>query len=228
MGDVIETGPNATAQAQLEFAGSAIVEVGPSTQVYVFSQSGTGREIILLTGWIKGETISGTYRYLSPRLSVETNGGNVLLHATEKSVDAFVERGSASVTFGSGMATTSSTDKLFFSNRVSQPKFSSGRPSADFVAEMPICFRDMLPSRLPRFVGKSVPKPERDHDVSYTEVERLLTLPPRWRKGLVVRFKSRLQDRGFRQAIEAHISTLPEWKSALDPEHQQSNAGPGR
>src|SRR5215467_14648112 len=47
LGDVLETGSTMTAQAQLELAGSAIVELGPSTQVYLFSQTETATEVVL-------------------------------------------------------------------------------------------------------------------------------------------------------------------------------------
>src|SRR5580704_7422802 len=43
-GDILETGPAGTAQAQLEFTGGAIVELGPSTQVFLSSQSAAAAE----------------------------------------------------------------------------------------------------------------------------------------------------------------------------------------
>jgi len=224
LGDVLETGSTMTAQAQLELAGSAIVELGPSTQVYLFSQTETATEIVLLKGWLKGETTSGNCRYLNSRLSVATKGGNVVMHVHENAADAFVERGSVSVTFRSGVTMTSSPQKIFFASRVSQPDAAMGRPSQEFTNGMPICFRDILPSRLSRFAGKTAPEPESDHVVSYPEVAQLLTLPPSWREGLVVRFKPRLENREFRRAIEAHIGILPEWKPALDPEQYKSGA----
>jgi hypothetical protein len=216
-GDILETGPNSTAQAQLEFSGSAIVELGPSTQVFLFSQTQTVSEIILLTGWLKGETTSGNYRYDSPLVIVTTKGGNVLLRAKEDEADAFVERGSASVTYSGGTPIVSSANKIFFTRRVAKPVMAADRPSPDFVSNMPVCFRDVLPSRLSRFAGKRPPEPKSNHDVTYAEIEPLLRLPLNWRKGLVGRFTPRLQDRAFRQAIEAHIKDLPEWRPILFP-----------
>src|ERR1700752_3696987 len=54
-GDILETGPAPTAQVQLEFTGGAIVELGPSTQVLLLSQTATSAETAMLTGWLKGE-----------------------------------------------------------------------------------------------------------------------------------------------------------------------------
>jgi hypothetical protein len=223
-GDVLETGPSTTAQAQLEFSGGSIVELGPSSQIFLFSQTGTTAELIVLSGWLKGETASGTYRYANPLATATTKGGNVLLHVNEDSVDIFVERGAAAVSYGSQAPITSSTDKIFFTRRVGKPGVATDRPSPEFISSMPVCFRDNLPSRLPRFASNKPPELKSDHDVSYSDIERLLKLPPNWRKGFVERFKPRLQDPSFRQAIEAHITALPEWKPILYPDNHSSEA----
>src|SRR5580704_6569547 len=52
-GDILETGPASTAQAQLEFTGGAIIELGPSTQVLLLNQSAVAGEMAMLTGWLK-------------------------------------------------------------------------------------------------------------------------------------------------------------------------------
>lgn len=216
-GDVFETGPAPTAQAQLEFSSGAVVELGPASQVFLVNQAGASAEIVLLTGWLKGETESGTYRYSTLLVSATTKGGNVVLHNNKDTADVFVERGIAAVSAGTQASITSSTGRIFFTRQGGKPLVAQGRPSADFIAAMPVCFRDALPSRLSRFAGAKPPEPRKDHDVSYSEVERLLTLPPAWRRGLAERFRSRLQDRAFHQAIETHLTALPDWKPILYP-----------
>ena len=225
-GDILETGPAGTAQAQLEFSGGAVVEIGPSSQVFLLSQSGAAADIVLLSGWLKGETAAGSYRYSSPLAAATTKGGNVLLHATGDAVDVFVERGTASVTGGSGAAIVSAPGKIFFTRKSGKPLVPAERPSRDFIAAMPICFRDVLPPRLDAFAGKKPPTPKSDHDVAYAEVERWLTLPPAWRRGFVARFRPRLQDRVFRQAIEEHLKALPDWEPVLHPEDHKTGAAP--
>jgi hypothetical protein len=217
LGDILETGPAATAQAQLEFSGGAVVELGPSSQLYIMSQTGGTADLVLLSGWLKGETTSGSYRYSSPIVSATTKGGNVLLHATSDASDAFVEHGTASVS-GGGAAIPSSPDKIFFTHQVGKPLVPAERPSKDFIAGMPLSFRDVLPPRLSAFATKKPPVPKSDHDVSYAEVERWLMLPAAWRKGFAVRFKPRLQDNAFRQAITEHLKALPDWEPVLHPE----------
>jgi hypothetical protein len=214
-GDILETGPAATAQAQLELSGGAIVELGPSSQLFLYSQSGAAAEVVLLAGWLKGETTSGSFKYSSPLAAATTKGGNVLLHATAGDAEIFVERGAASVIIASSAPVASSADKVFFTRRAGKPIIAAGRPSQDFISAMPVCFRDVLPSRLSRFAGAKPPVPKSDHDVSYAEIERWLTSS--WGRGLVMRFKPRLQDSAFRQAIEGHLATLPEWEPVVHP-----------
>jgi hypothetical protein len=225
-GDYLETGPGATAQAQLEFTGGATVELGPSSQVLLFNATASSAEIVVTMGWLKGETTSGTYRYDSPVMSATTKGGNVLLHIADDESDVFVETGVASINSGGPAPIASSAEKIFFTRRAGKPLATAGRPSQEFVGAMPVSFRDVLPPRLARFSEKKPPEPKSDHEVSYSEIERLLRLPPAWRRGLVDRFRSRLRDPGFRQAIESHLSALPEWKPVLSADNQTSGAAP--
>jgi hypothetical protein len=215
-GDILETGPAPTAQAQLEFNGGAIVELGPSTQVLLLSQTATSAETAMLAGWLKGETTAGTARYSSPLVAATTKGANLLLRITADNAEVFVEKGAASVGIGNAAGTPSSTEKIFFTRKAGKPIVPAGRPSGEFIGAMPVSFRDELPSRLARFAGAKPPVPKTDHDVSYAEVERWLTSG--WGRGLVARFKPRIQDSAFRQAIEAHLSVLPEWEPVLHPQ----------
>jgi hypothetical protein len=215
-GDILEMGPAPTAQAQLEFTGGAILELGPSTQVLLLSQAGTAAETAMLTGWLKGETMTGNYRYSSPLVTATTKGGNVLVHVTADTAEVFVERGAASVGAGNAAPIPSSTEKIFFTRKAGKPIGATGRPSGEFIGAMPVSFRDEFPSRLTRFAGAKPPVPKSDHEVSYAEIERWLTSG--WGKGLVARFKPRMQDSAFRQAIEAHLAALPGWEPVLHPQ----------
>ncbi len=215
-GDILETGPAPTAQAQLEFTGGAIMELGPSTQVLLLSQTGTTAETAMLTGWLKGEITAGTYRYSSPLVTATTKGGSVLLHVAADTAEVFVERGTASVGAGAAAATPSSAEKIFFTRKAGKPIVPAGRPSGEFIGAMPVSFRDEFPSRLSRFAGAKPPVPRSDHEVSYAEIERWLTSS--WGRGMVTRFKPRIQDSAFRQSIEAHLAALPGWEPVLHPQ----------
>ena len=227
-GDILMTGPAATAQAQLEFTGGAIIELGPSSQLLIFSQSPGAAELVLLTGWLKGETNAGVYHYASPLMTVTTKGGNVLLHAQGDAAEVFVEKGAASVSMGGAAPVASSADKLFFARKAGKPMPVAGRPSQEFVGGMPVSFRDFLPSRLSKFEGRKPPEPKSDHEVFYAEIERWLTISPAWRRGFVERFKPRLQDTAFREAIASHITALPEWEPVLHPQNKTGPATAGK
>ena len=92
---------------------------------------------------------------------------------------------------------------------------------------MPVSFRDLLPSRLASFAGRKVPQPRVDREVSYQDVEPLFRIPSGLRRGFVERFRPRLRDRDFRQAVEAHVADLPEWRPILYPESNNAAARAG-
>ena len=227
-GDILETSDKGF--AQLEFAHGAIVAVGPSTRLYIFrqSQGGTsdgepgGAELVLLTGWLKGEVNGGgSYRYVSPMLGVTTTSGTVVLHGDETGCDVFVESGSASIGEVSSSGTTrpAVTAKAgqFLSRRGGKGVQNLSRPAPSFVESMPVPFKDTLPSRLTHVAGKAA-EPKAQHQVSYAEIQAWLMIPSAWRRGFVERFEPRLQDPEFRKQLELHVDRYPEWEPVLHPE----------
>jgi hypothetical protein len=223
-GDYLETGPTPTSQAQLEFPDGAILELGPSSRVFLYSLKANSAAIVVVGGWLKGETRSGSWDFISHLASVSTKSGSILLHVTQNAADAFIEHGAAQVSAGSPAPIASSAEKMFFTRRAGKPAADAGRPSAEFVGAMPVSFRDVLPPRLDQFAGKKPPEPKTEREAAWSDVEGLLTAPASSRRGLVERFKPRLNDRAFREAIEAHIAELPEWKPALAAKDQSSGA----
>jgi hypothetical protein len=229
-GDIIES--SEAGFAQLEFAEGAIVALGPSSRLFLFKiatnhtagKAGANTaELVLLSGWLKGQTGSsaGEYRYASPLLSAATRDGTVVLHATAAEVEMFVESGEANVcevdADGGCRHPSIAKNGEFFSRTVGKRMASSKRPSPAFIESVPRPFHDTFPSRLSRFTGKSV-EPQRDHEVTYSEIESWLSIALPWRRGFVGRFQPRLRDAGFRKAIEAHLADHPEWGAAVHPE----------
>jgi len=94
-GDILENGERGF--AQLELSGGTIAVFGPSSRIFLF-RLGSGAEIVLLSGWLKGEgSSSGAYRYSSPLLSASTRSGTVVVRGGEEIAEIFVESGSANV-----------------------------------------------------------------------------------------------------------------------------------
>jgi hypothetical protein len=243
-GDILESADKGF--VQVEFNGGSIVALGPSTRVYILRHDGRGAssggsvavnatpgaELILLSGWLKGESsaTAGTYRYATPILAATTGNGTVLVHEAEGGCDVFVESGAAIVgEVGlDGVVRQPAAAKAgqFFSRKAGKGVTNFSRPNAAFLDEMPHPFRDTLPSRLAHFTGKPV-EPKADHAVSYAEVQTYLRMPSAWRRGFVDRFEPRLKDAEFRKQLESHLAEHPEWDRALHPEKQpESRSGP--
>jgi hypothetical protein len=228
-GDMLESSDKGF--VQLEFAGGAIVALGPSTRIYVFrhrpegksASDASGEELVLLTGWLKGQSDAhaGSYRYESPALAATTRSGTVVLHYSEGECDIFVESGSAGIadvgSDGNLGKPATGTAGLFYSRRQGKGLTNTPHPSAAFIDALPRAFRDALPSRLARFKGKPI-EPKAQHQVSYTEIQPWLTMPPAWRKGFVDRFGPRLNDPEFRKQFEIHAAEYPDWQPILHPE----------
>jgi hypothetical protein len=225
-GDIIESSDKGF--VQLEFAGGVVVALGPSSRVYIFRAGGKGgAELVLLGGWLKGESgaTAGNYRYATPQLSAATGNGTILLHDYGDACDAFVESGSANIGEEAGARKgVPGKAGTFFSRRAGREISSAPRPTQAFIDAMPKAFKDTLPPRASRFAGKSIEAKE-DHAVTYAEVRPYLTMPAGWRHGLVERFQPRLSDPEFRKQLEAHVNEYPEWDLILHPEkHRPENS----
>ena len=224
-GDIVET--SGQGFAQFELPGGVVVALGPSTRVYFFSQAGKAAEVVVLSGWLKGEVSpsGGSYCYASPLLAATTHDGAVVLHATGDATDIFVESGSAAIGTVSPEGyvghPTAAKGGQFFSRRAGAAVVPASRPSAAFLDALPRAFRDTLPSRLARFSGKRF-EPQREQEVTYNEIQSWLTIGQRWRRGFVERFQPRLKDPEFRRELEAHLREYPEWDRVLHPEKYET------
>ncbi|MGH9713146.1 MAG: hypothetical protein ACRD5M_07600 [Candidatus Acidiferrales bacterium] len=229
--DIVETSDKGFAQA--EFVGGGVVALGPSTRLYVLWQGPVGKsakgtsatELVLLSGWLKGQSDShvGSYRYQSPTLAATTGNGTVVIHSVENGCDIFVESGSAAIAEvspnGSVGKPTAATAGQYYSRRLGKGLSGASHPNAAFVDAMPRAFRDALPSLLAHFTSKPV-EPRVQHLVSYAEIQAWLTMPSEWRRGFVERFEPRLKDPAFRKELEIHAAEYPEWAPILHPEKQ--------
>jgi hypothetical protein len=236
-GDIIETTDKGF--AQLELVGGGIVGLGPGSRMYVLrhgagknsGSGGGGTELVLLSGWLKGQSSAdaGSYRYESPLLAATTLNGTVVFRSSAGECDVFVESGSAKLAdvSASGEAGKPSAGKAnqFFSRYAGKSFTSDSHPSAAFLKEIPQAFKDTLPSRLVHFGGKPA-EPKAQHPVTYAEIQAWLTMPRAWRRGFVARFEPRLKDPEFRKQLEAHESEFPEWGPALHPEKTSPDATP--
>jgi hypothetical protein len=229
-GDILESSD--AGFAQLEFAGGAVVALGPGSRFYVHRHSGDkaaggkeASELLLLSGWLKGESAAGlgSYRYETPTLSATTAAGTILIHAFGDGSEIFVESGTATVgeVGGDGNVRQPGAAKAgqFFARHAGKGVTNTTRPNPAFIEAMPKPFRDTLPSRVAHFAGKTI-EPQADHQVSYAEVESYLRMPSAWRRGMAERFEPRLKDAEFRKQVESHVAEHPEWDKILHPDQE--------
>jgi hypothetical protein len=220
-GDIVETSSPGFVQA--EFSGGTIAAIGPATRVWIHG-SGSQRDLVLMSGWVKGETTGGggTYRFVGPLLSASAKGGAVIVHTAPGAAEIYVETGTATISEAESTKTMAAKAGQFFTRHTGKNVVVGPRPEGAFVDAMPRPFRDTLPSRMSRFAGKKPAEPKPDHEITYAEAEPWLRLGRGWRRLFSERFQPRLKDAEFRKSVEQHISEYPEWDRVLHPEKYEN------
>jgi hypothetical protein len=172
-GDILQSSDPAF--VQMEFRGGTITALGASSRLFLESDAETrGSELVLLNGWLKGQTGAAgvTYHYASPLFAARTRDGTVVLHALAEAAEVFVETGSAGISEVSAEGNLGhpggAKEGQFFTRRSGKNVVVQSRPDSTFLESMPRSFRDTFPPRLPRFAGKA-PTSKRDHEVTYCE-----------------------------------------------------------
>jgi len=232
-GDVLAT--STMAFVQIELGNRTIIALGPDSALFIrdYPDQRAGRPVspqyLLLHGWFKAESPSGAEtageRFWCRSIEIEKQSGAVVFQVARTAQRFFVESGSVAVTRAEspGGRRTVGPGEFAAVSGDEPLALASGVPSS-FLEAMPRAFRDTLPPMAVRFQDAAVrARPLRY--VAYDDVEELLTLPGRWRDGMVRRFGGRLQDPGFRRAVEAHLARHPEWDRALHPEKYRPAAG---
>lgn len=218
-GDMIETGPRALLVIGL--SGGSLLGVGPSSQIYILQRADIP-SLIVLRGWVKADVRASAavaaIRVIGTRLGIQGQHTVLLIHADDGRDAIFDEQGSATLLLRDDAATR--TDRVaqpgqFFVREDRNDVLLQQRPSADFVAGMPIAFRDSLPAQT---AAPSQPvEARRLREVTYAEIQPWLTLPRDWRSGFIARFRDRLKDATFFAAMDAHLTQFPEWVPVLHP-----------
>jgi hypothetical protein len=223
-GDIVET--SAPGFVQAEFSGGAILAIGPSTRVWIHG-SGSQRDLVLMSGWVKAETGAGggTYRLVGPLLTATPKGGAVIVHAGSGVGEMYVETGTANISEAEsgGGKTVAAKSGQFLTRHTGRSAVVGSRPEDAFVDAMPRPFRDTLPPRVSHFAGKKAPEPKLDHEITYAEAEPWLKLGRGWRRSFEERFQPRLKDAEFRRSVEQHIAEYPEWDRVLHPEKYENS-----
>ena len=220
-GDIVETGPGAFLVVGL--TGGSLLGIGPSSQVYILPRADVPT-LVVLKGWVKtdvrGSAASAAFRLTGTRLGIQSQHAVLLIHADESHDAIFDEQGSATLLLRDDAVTR--TDKptqanQFFVREEREAVTIQQRPSPDFVAKMPVPFRDALPAQVEGQAAKKPAEAKRVRDVAYADIQPWLTMPRDWRVGFIQRFRGRLKDPSFFAAMDAHLNQFPEWVPILHP-----------
>jgi hypothetical protein len=150
----------------------------------------------------------------------------VLLYVDERSDSVFDEQGTATLLLRDEAATRTGKEtqaNQFFVREERADVVSQPRPSPDFVATMPVPFRDPLPEQASAKLKKTV-APQFVREVNYSDVQQWLNMPRDWRAGFIGRFRGRLKDPAFFAAMDASMAQHPEWQLILHPPPPEEDA----
>jgi hypothetical protein len=221
-GDMVGTGPGAF--LAVELPGMGLLGIGPSTQIYFMQRSASDPPtLVVLRGWVKADIRAATkgppVRVLGTRLGIQSHQAVVLLYVDERSDSVFDEQGAGTLLLRDegGTRTGKETQaNQFFVREERADVVSQPRPSAEFVAKMPVPFRDPLPENASAKLKKTT-TPQFVREVSYADVQQWLNMPRDWRAGFIPRFRGRLKDPAFFAAMDASMGQHPEWQTILHP-----------
>jgi hypothetical protein len=218
-GDFIETQPGSFVVADL--TAGTVVALGPSTRLYLLGADAP--TFVVLRGWLKldaNPTGEGAQqRAIAMQLGAATRQGVFVLHASEHRDEVFQESGVVTLLVRDDAVTRSNRESKItqYFAREDRNLTVAPRPTAPFVAEMPLQFRDPLPEGPVGGANAKVTELKLIREVSYADVADWLTIPLEWRTGFTHRFRGRLKDRAFFSAMDAHLSSHREWTAILHP-----------
>jgi hypothetical protein len=221
-GDMVATGSGAFVAVEMQ--GGSLVGIAPSTQMYLMQRTAADTPtLVVLKGWVKADIRTGPksppLRVTGTRLGIQSHQAVVLLYVDERSDSAFDEQGTATLLLRDDAATRTGKEtqaNQFFMREERADVVSQPRPSPEFVAKMPVPFRDPLPEQASAKLKKTG-APQFVREVNYSDVQQWLNMPRDWRAGFIGRFRGRLKDSAFFAAMDASMGQHPEWQPILHP-----------
>lgn len=222
--DIVETGASG---AQIEFSNEFMFAMAPDTKVYLANvQFGESKhaEIVLISGWIKvlGKRSGQSGRVLitTPFIRVSLENGFSIVHTSGNKAEMFAEDGVQTIAelseFGKSGVEIKINREQYASRLAGQNLKIIPRPPKEFIAEMPITFRDPVTAAPDRSKGVKI-QAIKEREVDYSDVAPWLDNNMAVRKIFINRFKPRLKDLNFRNQLDAQLGQAADWKSILHP-----------
>jgi hypothetical protein len=228
--DILETAPSSF--LQIETPEGHRIGLGASSRLLLAPtlsrRAAAAPRVYLLQGWAKFTPAAATtprpagFTGLTPSFEVNVGSGAVILSSDPKEFAAFVESGALKLTARS--TTTSGVRPPlalsageFVVDRSGEKAVVSGRPAPGFLDQMPRSFRDPLPARAERFRGQQIAMKTLG-EVSYEDIAPWLSAETGLRTPMLPRWRARLKDKTFRNAVITRMSVHPEWDPLVFPE----------
>ncbi len=222
--DIVETGASG---AQIEISNELMFALAPETKIYLantqFGES-THPEIVLLNGWLKvfdkRSGSSGRVLISTPLIRVFLETGFSIVHVSGSKAEMFAEDGVQTI------AELNETGKIGPEMKISHEQYAFRlfgenlkiipRPPKEFIAQMPITFRDPVTAAPDRLKGIKI-QAVKEREADFPDVEQWLNSNVGVKKNFVNRFKARLKDPNFRQQLDVQLGQTADWKPILHP-----------
>jgi hypothetical protein len=225
-GDIFESAASSTL-VRVEFADRSLVDLGPSTRVWVRpnlkpAAGLAASQVYVLGGWVKlvaspGAGAGAGAAVESPAALLLTRGSCVF-ETRGTSASVFAEAGDTRVV--SKLSAQSPAASLapgqFLALAQGKEAQTSARPPSTWLQGVPRTFKDLLAPRAERF-GTREPAPAPTRAVDYTAVEAWLKAEPAVRRALMPRWKPKTSEPTFRKALIDNMDQHPEWDRILFP-----------
>jgi hypothetical protein len=249
-GDIIESDAN-TRWVRIEFDGGAVVDIGPSSRLLLLLPppragaavpKGGPPAVYALAGWIKlsappaatdkadpqaGPAVSAAVgaALQTPALELRTRGAGVVQIGEAQSF-VFAETGPSTVmTRRVSKAQPLTLEPGQFASFASGELTRHPRPTPEWLAGVPMAFKDRLPSQRMRNNAADAGGVLRSAEpVTYPDVQAWLRAEPAVRSALMDRWRIRAGDPAFRAALIQNMRSHPEWDRVLFPEKYRPKA----
>ena len=222
--DIVETG---TSGAQIEVSSELMFSLAPDTKVYLANLQfgGTAQpEIVLITGWLKvfdkRSGLSGRVLINTPLLRVSLENGFSIVHASASKTEMFAEEGLQTIAELNDSGKPSAELKISreqYAMRLEGQSFKIiPRPPKEFIAEMPMAFRDPVTAAPDRLKGVKI-QAVKEREADYADIEHWFKSNIAAKRSFVNRFRPRLKDPTFSQQLDTQLGQTLEWKQILHP-----------
>lgn len=235
--DLLDTGDKSF--VQIEYGDGLRLELGPGVRLQLAPRLAREKQprpsrLYVMSGWLKlsapaaqapaagkaaaPATPAPAVTYAGALVDLAGQGGTTVTHIGTDQYQLFVESGDARLTDRRTPGTTVALRAgEFFSRKGADRTSVTQRPPPEFLAGLPVPFRDSLPSRAARFKDRPT-APKEIGPIAYEDVAVWLQAEPAVRRQFLPRWRGLAQNKAFRAGLVADLKVHPEWDRVLFPE----------